>query len=340
MLGGPLPERRSDFDVTNTVRVSSPDAVRDAVADLFHMAYPAASFDPLWMAFHDYERLFDGSFPGYLGCDTVYHDRQHTLDMTLAVARLIVGYDRSCSGLEQLGSERAMLCLITALYHDAGYIRRDDEPRWENGAQFTNWHVTRSSEFLADYLPRLGLRHLAQVAAQLVHFTGYERKPDDIDLDDLRDITVGHLLGTGDLLAQMADRCYLEKCRDRLYAEFVLGGVAFGDAMDGSPRYESGLDLLRQTPAFWRQAGYQRMNREFNRAYRYMEVLFDGRNPYMEWIDANLEYLDQVLRTDNWEGLRRKPPCFTVMRDTVARVGALVSHRLAEHDLPILPGRV
>ena len=43
---------------------------------------------------------------------------------------------------------------------------------------------------------------------------------------DRRDITVGHLLGTADMIAQMADRCYLEKCRDRLYAEFVLGGVA------------------------------------------------------------------------------------------------------------------
>ena len=35
---------------------------------------------------------------------------------------------------------------------------------------------------------------------------------------------VGHLLGTADMIAQIADRCYLEKCRDRLYAEFVLGG--------------------------------------------------------------------------------------------------------------------
>ena len=76
------------------------------------------------------------------------------------------------------------------------------------------------------------------------------------------------------------------------------------------------------------------MNKQFNRAYRYMEPMFDGRNPYMEWIDTNLAYLDEVLKTGNWAGLRRKPPCFTVKRDTVARVGALVSHRLAEHELP------
>ena len=61
----------------------------------------------------------------------------------------------------------------------------------------------------------------------------------------------GHLLGTADMLAQMADRCYLEKCRDRLYAEFVLGDVAVHAGREGvKVLYGSGLDLLRQTPKF------------------------------------------------------------------------------------------
>ena len=48
-------------------------------------------FDKLWLAFYDFERLFTGRYPGYLGCDTTYHDMQHTLDMTLALARLVAG---------------------------------------------------------------------------------------------------------------------------------------------------------------------------------------------------------------------------------------------------------
>ena len=64
------------------------------------------------------------------------------------------------------------------------------------------------------------------VASMIVHYTGYELDLDTIELDDPRDTLCGHLLGTADLIAQMADRCYLEKCRDRLYKEFVLGGVA------------------------------------------------------------------------------------------------------------------
>ena len=64
----------------------------------------------------------------------------------------------------------------------------------------------------------------------IVHFTGYELDLDMIELDDPRDIICGHLIGTADMIAQMADRCYLEKCRDRLYKEFVLGGVAVENA--------------------------------------------------------------------------------------------------------------
>ena len=88
-------DRRNDFDVTNSIQVSDPVAVRNAVHDLFHETFPGASFDKLWLAFYDFERLFTGRYPGYLGCDTTYHDVQHTLDMTLTLARLIVGYERS-----------------------------------------------------------------------------------------------------------------------------------------------------------------------------------------------------------------------------------------------------
>ena len=37
---------------------------------------------------------------------------------------------------------------------------------------------------------------------------------------------LGSLLGTADLMAQLADVDYLRKCRDHLYEEFELGGIA------------------------------------------------------------------------------------------------------------------
>jgi hypothetical protein len=328
-------ERRNEFDVTNTVQVSSVDDVRAACQDLFQQAYPTAGFDLLWMAFHDFRQLFRGHLPGYLGCDTLYHDQQHSLDVTLAMARLIAGHEQSSTPDDRLGLERAVMALICALFHDAGYIRKVGE-RQGNGAEFTTCHISRSAEFLGHYLPRVGLGHLAPIARQVVHFTGYEISLDDIELDDPRDSSAGHLLGTADMLAQMADRCYLEKCRDRLYGEFVLAGVAVEvrSGQERIVRYASGPDLLQKTPGFWTGSARARLETGFNRAYRYVEPLFGGQNPYLLAIEHNLKHLERVLASGQFRELKRKPPVFTVLPNPVESVGALVSRRLAALHAP------
>jgi hypothetical protein len=211
-----LEERRSDYDVTNTVQVSSPRAVRDAVRELFEGVYPASSFDTVWLAFHDFERLFFGLDEEYHGADTTYHDVQHTLDMTLALARLIAGHDASVPSLERLGPDRGKLALVCALFHDAGYLRHRVHDRGHaNGAELTLSHVSRSGAFLERYLPRVGLGRFAPVAARIVHFTGYEVSIGRIELEDPRDAAVGHLLGTAALLAPLARRRVMEKITDR-----------------------------------------------------------------------------------------------------------------------------
>ena len=84
--------------------------------------------------------------PGYHGVDTIYHDRQHSLDMTLAMARLLVGYERTVDAPLRFGAERAIMALVTSLFHDAGYIREFDDRVHHNGAEFTLYHVTRSAQ--------------------------------------------------------------------------------------------------------------------------------------------------------------------------------------------------
>jgi len=318
--------RRSDYDVTNTVQVSSVAAVRKAVEDLFHQTWPGTNTDRLTQAFGDFERLFSGQFPGYLGCDTVYHDMQHSLDDTLAMARLLAGYDRSQSPDQRLGAERALFGLVMALFHDAGYIRQTDDTQHRNGAEFTLTHVSRGAQFLERYLPTIGMGNWVPVAMQVIHFTGYEVPFADIRLDDVRDRRVGHLLGTADMLAQMSDRCYLEKCRDRLYPEFVLGGVAMKRDGGGGLKvqYGSGLDVLRQTPEFFQYTLRTRLDGEFGSAYHYLEALYGGSNPYMAAIERNLEYLQKVLDSGNWGLLRRTPPVFTWEKNPLETMRSLV----------------
>ncbi len=219
--------RRSDFDVTNTVQVSSTTAVKAAVEQrLMLSVWPGENFERIGLAFDAFEKLFTGRMPGYHGVDTVYHDMQHSLDMTLAMARLMIGYERSVPGAQRFGADRAAMAVVTSLFHDAGYIREYDDKAHRNGAEFTLYHVTRGARFLARFLPTIGMEHWVTTATRVVHFTGYEIDLKLLELPDSRDRKLGHLLGTADLIAQMSDRCYLEKCRDRLYPEFVLGGIA------------------------------------------------------------------------------------------------------------------
>ena len=326
-------DRRNDYDVTNTVQVSNPAAVRNAVHDLFTEAFPGTSFDKLWLAFYDFERLFTGRFPEYKGCDTTYHDMQHTLDMTLALARLVSGYERSVEPPDRLGPRRAQMAIITSLFHDSGYIRHETRDKdFANGAEFTLYHVSRSADFLRRYLPELGLARDVGVASMIVHFTGYELDLDDIELDDPRDIICGHLIGTADLIAQMADRCYLEKCRDHLYSEFVVGGVAVENASPGEymVRYKSGNDLLEKTPTFYQQVMRDRLNAKFNRVYRYIEVLYNGQNPYIDAIRNNVTHLVRIIETGNWSLLRRKPTVFLGIAQAVQDIERLVARQLAE----------
>jgi len=325
-------DRRNDYDVTNTVQVSNPAAVRDAVHELFSQTFPGASFDKLWLAFYDFERLFTGRYPGYKGCDTTYHDVQHTLDMTLAVARLVAGYERSVEVSDRLGAARAQMAIVTSLFHDSGYIRHEERDKdFSNGAEFTLYHVSRSADFLRRYLPDIGLAKDVGVSSMIVHFTGYELDLDKIELDDPRDIICGHLIGTADLIAQMADRCYLEKCRDRLYNEFVVGGVAVENAAPGEymVRYASGKDLLEKTPMFYQQVMRERLNSKFNRVYRYIEVLYDGENPYIDAIRSNIMHLVHILESGDWSLLRREPAFFLGIADAVHDIEALVARQLA-----------
>ena len=104
--------RLNDFDVTGTVQVSSTAAVREHVEDLCQSTWQDFPFEPVTLAFEQFDRMFAGEVADYYGVDTVYHDRQHTLDVTLALARLMAGHDRTRQPLERLGAERAAAGLI------------------------------------------------------------------------------------------------------------------------------------------------------------------------------------------------------------------------------------
>jgi hypothetical protein len=211
---------------------------------------------------------------------------------------LIDGHERVCASAERLGPRRAMLGVLVALLHDTGYLRRAAESDVANGAVFTRVHVTRSAEFAAAYLPQVGFAGEAPLAARLVHFTGYEIDLDDIEVADPRDRMLGWMAGTADLIGQMSDRTYLEKCRDFLYPEFVWADIA-------RDKYASAADLIMKTPDFYDNVARRRIEHKLGRADRFAEAHFDGPSLYQSEIDRNIRFLRQVIAAAELARLRR-----------------------------------
>ena len=302
--------RRSDHDVTNSIRTTEPDVVGEEVIRLFKGLYPKASAQALERAFGDVAALYSGRHPEYYPCDTGYHDIQHVLDVTLAMARLMDGYQRARRDSEEpIPADVFAVGVLTALFHDFGYLRRRTDRRHRYGAEYTLTHVSRGAAFLRRYLRDIGMGELAKVAATVVHFTGYERPVETIRLSDTLLRRIGQMLGTADIIAQMSDRCYLEKCRDRLYPEFVLGGIATRNLIGARalPVYASGEELVHRTPTFYQNA-LRRLDLQLARAYDYAATHFGGPNFYLLEMQKNVRHAQLVAQEPGTGWLRRQPP--------------------------------
>jgi hypothetical protein len=299
----------NNLDVASKVDVTDPAAVSAEVARIYSRLYPGCSGAAIAQAFDDLDRLYRGWFPGFHACDTPYHDIQHVLDVTLAMARLLEGHERTAARPERLGSALFRLGIVTALFHDAGYVRTLEDTTSCNGAELTLTHVSRGARFLRSYLPLIGMGDQAEAAAALIHFTGYEVPVAEIAVPCARYRRLGCLLGSADIIAQMSDRCYLEKCRDRLYPEFVAGGIARKRLPDGGEdvMFASGDDLVMKTPGFFAGAA-RRLDQDLGGSHRYSSYHFGGLHLYLEEIHRNVRFAESFKQERETAALKRIPP--------------------------------
>ena len=299
--------RRNEFDVENRINTTDPDAVSREVARIYQDLYQADAPGTIGQVFEDVARLYRGDYPGYYACDTSYHDIQHVLDVTLAMARLMDGCVRATDA-SVLNERLFRFGIMTALYHDCGYIRHRADTRHSNGAEYTKTHVSRGGRFLEEYLTKIGMADLAPVASRTLHFTGYEVPVATIRVEPQFRL-IGNLLGSADILAQMADRCYLEKCHERLYPEFVSGGIARHTTPQGEEQvvFESAAHLIFQTPRFYESA-QKRLNVDLGGYCDYVEKHFGGENLYFTKLEKNINYARAIADREDLSLLRRKPP--------------------------------
>lgn len=301
--------RLNPNDVTNSVDITNPDAVADTVCDILGRRYQGFNEALVRQAFRDIVDAFWGQYPGLLPCDTPYHDLSHSLGVVLHMARMLDGYEATHGAdTPALGVDAGTLAVLLALYHDIGFLRKDTESG-VNGASLIREHEQRGVGFVRDYLARGPLSHLAY-QAELIQATNF-KKPLTETLGGLpRELTIiGQMLGTADLVSQIAERYYLERCQHFLYHEFVVAGEDRMVSARGETIivYGSAEELLRKTPEFYERLAKKRLEEDFAHLYRYVAPHFGGDDPYAKAMKNNMAHLNQLILRNDFSALRRKP---------------------------------
>jgi len=291
---GKIGTMKNDIQLYNLIPTDSPEALLDDVLKILKLISPDFDTDPVETAFNAVADLYRGDWPGYKACNTTYHDLSHTTGAFIAMAQLIHG---AVVDGNVFTDRHVTLGLITALLHDVGYIQEEHDAEG-TGAKYTKDHVQRSMDFLKRHGSELGLSEKeitdGRAMIQCTEFT--------IDINTV-EFTAGKvkllakILASADLLAQMADRIYLEKLLF-LYYEFREGGVS---------DYESELDFLQKTVKFYDLVA-QHFKTTLDDTDMFMSSHFVSRwgiqaNLYHVAIERQRNYLCTILELPNSDPL-------------------------------------
>lgn len=234
------------YELTDT---NSPTETLAEIKTILHLVDPTLDPAPIENIFEDIVRLFNGEFPGYKASNTKYHNLEHTCSSALAASRLIHGLQVQ----GEIFSRRLVeLCVIGTLFHDTGLIQAEDETEG-TGALHTTGHEDRSIALMGKYLAEKGysqedIRDCGHIIKCTELFFPMEELP--FDSEEVR--TMGKIVGTADLVAQMADRNYQEKL-PLLFMEYQEAGVH---------GFETPLELFSKTEGFYRKVARKRMRNE------------------------------------------------------------------------------
>ena len=271
--------------MSELINMESPEDVFDEVKKIVLTILPQFDFVPVDLTFRNVLRLFQGLYPGYRACDTNYHNLKHTTDTFLSMARIIHG--ATITNLH-FSEKSVALGLVSALLHDSGYILTlDDEGP---GARYTLVHISRSIKFMEKYFETGDFsKEDFTFCRAILNCTGLDVKIDAIQFESQENANLGKMLGTADLLGQMADRTYLEKLAF-LYDEFKIANIK---------ELGTELDFLRDTPKFV-DMSMNRFKYELGDIIRYMHYHFRARwgidkDLYISHIENTIEYLKYIL---------------------------------------------
>lgn len=280
---------QNNVKIHDLIDVGDPGIVFSEVRHIINLMAPAYDAADIARVFDDTVRLFTGAFPGYRASNTKYHDLEHTSAVVLAAARLMHGC--ALAGMT-FDSKRIFLGMTAAAFHDVGLIQTTDD-REGSGAKYTIGHEQRSIDFMQRYFRdrNVTFRDM-QDCSHLILCSNLALPPQSIPFRNRDVMWLGNIVGSADLLAQMADRNYLEKLL-LLYQEFREARL---------PGLTSEFDLLKNTEKFYDQVVKKRLQHDFGNVSRHMPKHFlhrweVGEDLYRTGIEKNIAYLRHILKS-------------------------------------------
>ncbi len=282
--------------VTSILHVLDDGRFEEEVRAVALLAAPGLDWPRLKLVLSDVIALFSGRYPGFRACNTPYHDLSHTRDVALATARLLHG---AVLARHPIDARHVFLGIAAALMHDAGYIQEEGDTEG-TGAKHTRRHVERSADFAAAYLLSQGYSpEDAEKCRAMIRCTELSTCLFDMPFPDPETALVGKILGTADLLGQMASRNYLEKLL-LLYRELREGAIE---------DFSSELDLLQKTRGFY-DFIQKRLATQCDGLCECMRLHFSARfgldrDLYAEYAEKNINYLAELL-SKNGDTYRRE----------------------------------
>lgn len=285
------------YDLTD---ISSQRETHEEIIRTLSLVDPGYEPTRLSGVYQDIVALFNGNYPGYRASNTKYHNLEHTCSVTLAAARLIHGLHIQGQVFTSRDQE---LCLIAALFHDTGLIQTEEE-RKGTGARFTIGHEQRSIKLMASHLAANGFsEEEISDCGHIIMATIISLPMAEIPFRSDRIRTLGKILGSADLIAQMSDRKYLEKL-PLLFLEFKEAGI---------PGFETPLQLFMNTGEFYHSVVRKRLREEMadvsSAALFHFRKRWDiDRDLYAESISNNLKYMNKIFREcdNNFDSLLKK----------------------------------
>src|ERR1700736_1367214 len=238
--------------------------------------------------------LFHGKTPEFQPCDTAFHDFEHTMQATAAVADLLAAHRKNpiIANPKQRDWE---LTIAAAILHDTGYLKRRNDIGG-SGAKYSAIHVGRSCFHAWDLLPPFGFtRDELRQIQNAICATAISVSMDELPFRDPREWLIGALVATGDMLGQMAAVDYPERLAG-LYLEFREATVFSRLQNAGFALHKNLLDLLQGTEKFYNSYVTRMLDQEWRGVYRILDDR-QGENRYIERIRTNISRVNLMARS-------------------------------------------